>query len=127
MSIKIRYLVPEFPGQTHTFFWREINALESMGINVDIVSTKIPSTEIMCHKWTKQAHKRTIYLFPPSPKLLSVLFYLFCFKPQKIFRCVKAISFVSKIRLLGLIFIGAELSEYSERQKMETYTCSFVR
>ena len=25
------YLVPEFPGQTHAFFWREIGAIEEAG------------------------------------------------------------------------------------------------
>ncbi|MBO6884181.1 MAG: hypothetical protein JJ869_11460 [Marivita sp.] len=26
------YLVPQFPGQTHIFFWREIAALEAQGV-----------------------------------------------------------------------------------------------
>ena len=35
----IGYLVPEFPGQTHNFFWREIEQLRIAGIEVVLLST----------------------------------------------------------------------------------------
>ena len=41
--MKIAYLVPEFPGQTHIFFWRERAALEKIGVGTAIVSTRHPS------------------------------------------------------------------------------------
>lgn len=38
----IAILIPEFPGQTHIFFWREIQALRASGHSVKIVSTRKP-------------------------------------------------------------------------------------
>ena len=34
IPVKIGYLVPEFPNQTHIIFWREITLLREMGIEV---------------------------------------------------------------------------------------------
>ena len=45
---QIGYLVPEFPGQTHNFFWREIQALRNMGIVVNLVSTLRKTGELPC-------------------------------------------------------------------------------
>ena len=64
MSCRIGYLVPEFPGQTHTFFWREVNALEAKGIEVDFVSTRRPPSGLISHAWAALAIQRTVYLAP---------------------------------------------------------------
>lgn len=61
----IGYLVPEFPGQTHAFFWREIEALERLGAEVVPLSTRRPGAHLTPHSWTRQAQARTVYLFPP--------------------------------------------------------------
>ena len=34
------YLIPQFPGQTHIFFWRELKALETLGFRVVLMSTR---------------------------------------------------------------------------------------
>jgi len=62
---KIGYLIPEFPGQTHAFFWREIRALEAMGVTVRIFSTRPPPPGVRSHTWTADAEARTTYLMPP--------------------------------------------------------------
>lgn len=51
MNRAIGYLLPEFPGQTHIFWWREMNALTRMGIDIDIVSTRRPLSKPMSHKY----------------------------------------------------------------------------
>ncbi|CUJ12954.1 exopolysaccharide biosynthesis GT4 family glycosyltransferase EpsE [Cognatishimia activa] len=61
-SPKIGYLIPEFPGQTHIFFWREILALERMGIEVVLFSTRRPPPGLISHKWSVEAIARTEYL-----------------------------------------------------------------
>lgn len=61
-SPKIGYLIPEFPGQTHIFFWREILALERMGIEVVLFSTRRPPPGLISHKWSHEAIARTEYL-----------------------------------------------------------------
>lgn len=62
----IGYVIPEFPGQTHSFFWREIEALEAMGLTVSLISTRRPPSHVIPHSWAKAASARTFYLHPPS-------------------------------------------------------------
>lgn len=62
----IGYFVPEFPGQTHSFFWREIEALEATGLTVSLLSTRRPPSHVMPHSWATAASARTFYLHPPS-------------------------------------------------------------
>src|SRR5690349_20623175 len=60
--IRIAYLVPEFPGQTHIFFWRERAALARIGIVTCSVSTRRPLKASMSHKWAAEAEAETFYL-----------------------------------------------------------------
>lgn len=62
---RIAVLIPEFPGQTHSFFWREIEALESgHGIQAQIVSTRLAPKPVW-HDWVEQAGAIQLY---PVPK-----------------------------------------------------------
>ncbi|WP_420569057.1 exopolysaccharide biosynthesis GT4 family glycosyltransferase EpsE [Thalassovita sp.] len=71
---KLAYLVPQFPGQTHIFFWREIQHLERMGIEVHLFSTMPPPPGLISHSWSQQAMERTTYLGTRSvPALLAAL------------------------------------------------------
>ncbi|MEM6440266.1 MAG: exopolysaccharide biosynthesis GT4 family glycosyltransferase EpsE [Pseudomonadota bacterium] len=71
--MKIGYLVPEFPGQTHAFFWREILALEARGHHVEIFSTRPPPTKLKSHAWTEHAVGRTTYLSDVSKAGIAAL------------------------------------------------------
>lgn len=64
--VVLGYLVPEFPGQTHTFFRREIEALERAGARPVLVSTRRPRRPA-AHPWAPAAAARTTYLADPSP------------------------------------------------------------
>ncbi|ATB51502.1 exopolysaccharide biosynthesis GT4 family glycosyltransferase EpsE [Corallococcus macrosporus] len=64
---KIGYLIPEFPGQTHIFFWRELQALPGKGVTPELVSTRPPPARIISHSWAREAMSRTEYLAPPGP------------------------------------------------------------
>lgn len=59
--MKIGYLVPEFPGQTHGFFWREISHLENRDMAVALISTRRPRT-VVEHTFSAEARARTHYL-----------------------------------------------------------------
>lgn len=59
---QIAYLVPEFPGQTHAFFWRERAALKRLGVQTHLVSTRRPPPAIVSHSWSDQAQRETFYL-----------------------------------------------------------------
>ena len=66
MSAPIGYLVPEFPSQTHTFFWREICALRARGADVRLFSTRRPPPEACRHPFAAEAARETRYLVPPG-------------------------------------------------------------
>ncbi|MFD2858350.1 hypothetical protein ACFSZS_31320 [Seohaeicola zhoushanensis] len=63
--LPIGYLVPEFPGQTHAFFWRELSAIEESGVPVEVFSTRRPAPGSCPHGFAEAAAARTTYLFPP--------------------------------------------------------------
>ncbi len=64
---KIGYLVPQFPGQTHIFFWREIAEMEKRGAEVALLSTRKPPSGLIAHSWSDAAMARTHYLGTPNP------------------------------------------------------------
>ncbi len=64
-KLKIGYLVPQFPGQTHIFFWRELQELEKQGVDVQVISTRLPPAGLISHQWSKDAIARTLYLGRP--------------------------------------------------------------
>lgn len=86
--MRIGYFVPEFPGQTHIFFWREIQELRRCGEQIFLLSTAKPSAAACRHDFALSARAETCYLFPPTatrlfswglhgfPKLRSALRYL---------------------------------------------------
>ena len=59
---KIGILIPQFPGQTHIFFWREIVELQKMGASVALFSTTRPPPGLIAHDWSAGAMDRTEYL-----------------------------------------------------------------
>ncbi|SHJ03196.1 exopolysaccharide biosynthesis GT4 family glycosyltransferase EpsE [Wenxinia saemankumensis] len=65
--MRLGYLVPQFPGQTHIFYWREIAELEARGIAVDLLSTRLPPPGLVAHDWSREAIARTTYLGAADP------------------------------------------------------------
>lgn len=117
MTIQLGYFVPEFPGQTHIFFWREIERLEALGAKVQIVSTRKPPQTIRSHSWSHEAQARTIYLL--ASLNLRLFFQLMLaalrFSPLAWGRCLRSImkadvSFKGRVELVFLSFFGARLS-----------------
>lgn len=123
MPCRIGYLVPEFPGQTHTFFWREVKALEAKGIEVDFVSTRRPTSSLISHAWAAIAVKRTVYLAPLGLRgVIAVIGQILSAGPSGWYRCARAItrarddSFGGKLRLLALVLVGAKLAWLARRR-----------
>ncbi|GAB3604656.1 hypothetical protein GCM10027413_00650 [Conyzicola nivalis] len=65
------YLVPEFPGQTHAFFWREIVELRRQGALPHVVSTRLPPPSITSHEWSAEAIRATTYLGRPTVRAVA--------------------------------------------------------
>lgn len=63
---RVGYLVPEFPGQTHAFFWRELALLQQLHISPDVVSTRSPGGRLARQDWAAAAQAVTTYLAPMS-------------------------------------------------------------
>lgn len=61
-TLPLGYLVPQFPGQTHIFFWRELAELERLGVTPHILSTRTPPEGLISHDWSEAAIVRTTYL-----------------------------------------------------------------
>lgn len=66
-SCSIGILIPQFPGQTHIFFWREIEELQKSGASVALFSTTRPPVGLIAHDWSDAAISRTTYLGDLSP------------------------------------------------------------
>lgn len=117
---KLAVLIPEFPGQTHAFFMREKAAMESMGAEVQILSTRRPVAKESeaKHAWAAEAASKAVYLAPLSlGDWLSSVFVFIAAGPLAWWRClccvVKAdVGFKEKIMMFGLVLIGAFLKRY---------------
>ncbi|MGB7319338.1 MAG: exopolysaccharide biosynthesis GT4 family glycosyltransferase EpsE [Planktotalea sp.] len=66
-NLRLGYLVPQFPGQTHIFFWREIAELEERGVDIHLLSTQPPPAGLIAHEWSAKAMERTTYLASKNP------------------------------------------------------------
>jgi glycosyltransferase involved in cell wall biosynthesis len=116
---RIGYLVPEFPGQTHAFFWREVRALAAMGIEADVLSTRRPEKRIICHDWSREAMGRTTYLFPPGPTAAASAMGRVARRPANLRECMgvgRALELrgaAGQAKLWGLVSMGARLATLS--------------
>lgn len=121
--MRIGYLIPEFPGQTHIFFWRERQALRELNIDTQIVSTKPSPQGVISHNWAQQAQKEAVYLFPPSlSDAVATMVTILRAGPWAWWRCLRAIlaaqelTLIQKFRQFALIPIAAKLVNFSCKQ-----------
>jgi glycosyltransferase involved in cell wall biosynthesis len=64
-ELRIGYLIPEFPGQTHIWMWREIVWMRRFGATVALFSTRPPPPRDGArHAFAEEARKTTFYLVP---------------------------------------------------------------
>ncbi len=114
-------LIPEFPGQTHAFFWREIAALEEAGTPVLIASTRRPPPEACPHSFAEVARERSHYLFPPR---FGAVLGTVVRHPAGILRAITYVlglsesSMSERIKLLALIGSAADLVALATRKSI---------
>lgn len=111
--------IPEFPTQTHVFFWREIEALRSLGAEVQIISTR-PPADSCPHEFARIATAQTHYVYPPS---LSVTLRSI-FRPYQFISGLRYIASLSetargKARMMGYLLCAADLAYFSRAQKLD--------
>lgn len=90
----IGYLIPEFPGQTHVWMWREITHLLEWGVDVRLFSTRPPPERDRArHAWAGEAERRTVYLWPRSPLALAwAVAWAALTRPRALAACVRMAS-----------------------------------
>ena len=114
--LKIGFLIPEFPGQTHIFLWRERQALAELGIEADLVSTRPPPRAIASHSWAAEAQAQTRYLMPVPGSALAGIAVELLRAPAGTLRAFGALlraeapgGIKQRLRLLALMAMGARL------------------
>lgn len=119
--MKLGYVVPEFPSQTHSFFWREVNALRQLGTDVFLVSTRRPPAQACAHDFTQTALRETHYVFPPHwARTLPALLL----RPLGVARAVSYLlrlreaPWYRRLRLLGMLACAGDLLSYAARRRL---------
>lgn len=134
MKARIGYLIPEFPGQTHIFFWREREALAELGIETVLISTRRPPEAIASHAWASEAERQTVYLAPLTRQdALACPLILLKAGPIAWLRCLtviakaKDVSLKQRVRLLALLLVAAKLVKISQAkgiQHIHVHSCA---
>jgi glycosyltransferase involved in cell wall biosynthesis len=116
---RMGYLVPEFPSQTHAFFWREVVAMRELGVGAALLSSRRPPPGACRHAFAEEAARQTYYLFPPRPlRALGVLL-------TRPVRAARAVGYVlglretpwpRRLRNLGLVACAADLAKHAREE-----------
>src|SRR5262245_3353301 len=114
---RLGYLVPEFPRQTHIFFWRECEQLRRRGVEPVFLSTRKPPTSACPHEFRDQAAAATHYVFPPP----ALSFLGIVRHPAGTFRALRYWlglrgTLRDRVKYLGLLVCAVHLSAYCRRQ-----------
>jgi colanic acid/amylovoran biosynthesis glycosyltransferase len=114
----IGMMIPEFPGQTHTMFWREIAALRAMGKTVRILSTRPPAPGSCRHAFADSAAAETYYVYPPRWRAaLGTL----AARPRGTLRALgyllrlRESTSWERLKALGFLICAADLLAYCRR------------
>jgi len=122
MGRRIGFFIPEFPGQTHIFLWREHEALSELGIEAQFVSTAHPPRAIASHAWAEEARRRTEYLLPLGfGGALAAIVEVVRAGPRRIGRSLAAVfaaetrSPAGRLRMLAILLVAGKLVRLARR------------
>ena len=89
-SGKVGYVIPEWPGQTHLWIWREVCHLREFGVGVRLFSTRRPPERDKArHAFADEAIAQTTYLWPiGAGKIVWLLMANFMRSPIGFLRCI---------------------------------------
>jgi glycosyltransferase involved in cell wall biosynthesis len=88
MPVRIGYLIPEFPGQTHIWMWREILWMQRWADALHIYSTRQPPERDRArHLFARSSIPITTFLWPIP--VLHTLLWALLHHPRGLWRCLK--------------------------------------
>lgn len=120
--MRIGYLVPEFPGQTHIFFWREVEALRRAGDEIFLLSTKPPPAGATTHEFALAAISETKYLLPPSPLSLgrwAISGFRGLRRGTEYIARIDDQRWTERARHLAALFSAAELVRWAKQNRID--------
>jgi len=118
--VRLGYVVPEFPSQTHAFFWREIEALRAQGVEVQLISTRRPPAAACRHEFAPAAIRETFYLFPPGARVLRALpGPARVMATRRYFAALTPEKGAAALRRYALLLPALSLAEYARRQRLD--------
>ena len=84
-DVRMGDLLPEFPGQTHVWMWREINHLRDWGLPIDLYGTRpAPPDEAAKHDWAEAAKAETTYLTAHKAEWPAAVAWAAATRPAKL-------------------------------------------
>jgi len=133
-AARVAYLIPEFPGQTHIWMWREIEHLRQAGVEIALFSTRRPPARDRArHAFADSAEAETTYLWPPRVRALPGDLAWALARPRAL-AAVWKLAFTLPVTrrpaartLLPLIPAAIALARAVERRGLErlhSHTCS---
>jgi glycosyltransferase involved in cell wall biosynthesis len=131
----VGYLVPEFPGQTHVWIWREIAQLRRWDVSIPLFSTRRPPERDRArHAFAAAAAAETTYLWPLSAgRAAGGLVWALLRHPRGFARCLRLAATLPTTdrprlpRLLSLVVLACELSRRCRAQgvdQLHTHSCA---
>jgi glycosyltransferase involved in cell wall biosynthesis len=119
--MRLGYLVPEFPSQTHAFFWRELSALRDSGVQIEIISTRRPRA-ICRHEFAQAAAQQTHYLTPPGVRAIASVTTVALGRTILAMRYAGALresSFAGKARVAAMSVPAKQLAQLCRRHRLD--------
>jgi glycosyltransferase involved in cell wall biosynthesis len=128
MLTRLAILIPEFPNQTHAFFWREIQAIEALGFKVFIVSTTTPPIENCPHAFAKEVASRTTYCWPPNFYEILHAAIISALRLPKAIRFILSLKKQTFFQKLKLLVAALQLRGYMQTNNVtHVHVHSFAR
>ncbi len=128
--LRVGYLVPTFPSQTHAFFWREAVGLRERGAEVRFFSTRRPPPRACRHPFAAEAMAQTRYTFPPH---VGRALLLLLGRPRAALACLRYVlslaesGWVGRLRALGLLLSAADMAwacRHEALDHLHTHSCA---
>jgi colanic acid/amylovoran biosynthesis glycosyltransferase len=119
---RLGYLVPEWPSQTHAFFWRELSALRALGDDVSLFSTRRPADDACRHAFAEEARATTRYVFPPRARESASLLARHPARTARAFEylaTLKETELKERAKLAALVACAADLVVHCETLGIE--------